>query len=428
MHTERWQQVDRLFAEALALPQEERPGFVHDACGDDEGLREQLEELLEEDEQLDDDDFLEKPIAPAQVAELLVDAPGGLPEGFRLGAYTVRRPLGRGGSAAVYEVTADGRRFALKLARQAVNDDLRRRFHKEREILLRLDHPNIVKLHDTGVTDDGRPYLILEYVDGKIGHHYCDGRRSTVANRLRLFVQVCEAVAYTHGQGLVHRDLKPCNFLVTSDEQIKLLDFGIAKALVADFDFAKGDSTKVGGQMLTWGWASPEQVQALKVTPSSDVYALGAILFEALSGRSPYLLSKAPLPLAIERAVCHDRPPLMSEVLLQPPAPDLESPWREAELDAQEVAEKRSCADPEELVGLLRGDLDAIVARAMAKCPNQRYTVDELVEDLRSHLDGCRVATHPFHLQKPVPPCPEPCHEICRLLNLRTVRGTGEEL
>jgi serine/threonine protein kinase len=426
MNVEQWQNVDRLFVEALALPQAERPGFVRTACGDDRGLREQLEELLEEDEQLDD--FLEEPLAPAQVAELLGDAPGGLPEGFRLGAYTVRRPLGCGGSATVYEVEAEGRRFALKLARQAINDDLRRCFHKEREILLRLDHPNIVKLHDTGVTDDGQPYLILEYVDGQVGHRYCDGHRSTVESRLRLFVQICEAVAHTHDQGLVHRDLKPCNFLVTPGEQIKLLDFGIAKALVANFDFAKGDSTKVGGQMLTWGWASPEQVHALRVEPSSDVYALGAILFEALSGHSPYLLGKAPLPLAIERAVCHDRPLLMSEALLHPPASDLGFPWRETELDARDVAEKRSCVDPEELAGLLRGNLDSIVARAMAKCPNRRLTVGELVEDLRGHLDGRRTDTHSFHFQKPDPSCPERCHEVCRLLDLRIVRGTGEEL
>ncbi|MCP4549149.1 MAG: serine/threonine protein kinase [bacterium] len=378
MDTGRWQQIDRIFTEALKLPDTDRPAFLGAACGADQEIRDHLEQLLAVDGELAD--FLEKPLA-ANVAELV--GGGSEPEaGTCCGPYKLLRTLGRGGSGTVYLVEDDGP-FALKLCRSSLEASaLRRRFRQEHQILTRLDHPHVTRLHDAGVTAAGYPYLVMEFVDGTTIDEHCDERRLMIDERLVLFRQLCSAVAYAHDQGLVHRDLKPANVLVTKDGRVKLLDFGIAKLLISAPD-QRLDSTNVGMRLMTLSYASPEQVRGRRVTSASDVYALGVLLFELLAGASPYRL-KGPLALAFERAVCLKKPRRMSDTLLHLMDAGGTSQWDDVDVDA--VSRHRRYADPRDLVRRLRGDLDAIVARAVEKRPEKRYgSVRELAEDVRRH-------------------------------------------
>jgi serine/threonine-protein kinase len=364
-------------------------------------------ELAEPGLRLEIEAILAEPAAPGRGASglTLTSAPGealaptlagGLPalEGRRLGAYRVIRELGRGGIGVVYLAVRDDAEFrkdvAIKvLQRGHESEDVVRRFRKERQILAALDHPYIAKLHDGGSTEEGAPYLVMEYVEGQAIDRYCDAGGLGVAARLDLFRKACEAVHFAHQNLVVHRDLKPANILVTADGNPKLLDFGIAKLLKPDV-FATGfDPTQMDTRPMTPDYASPEQVRGEAITTASDVYSLGVILYELLAGRRPYRVRGRSFPEMV-RIVCEETPARASLAVRQaePRAPAGPGPPAPAEA----VARARGTT-PERLARQLRGDLDNIVGVAMRKEPARRYpSVEQLSEDVRRHLRGLPVA------------------------------------
>lgn len=269
---------------------------------------------------------------------------------------------------------------ALKIVRPEVDDlEIGERFRREREILAALDHPNIARYLDGGTTESGSPYLVMEYVEGEALDQYCDTRELDLAARLRLFESLCAAVHYLHMHGVVHRDLKPSNILVTADGVVKLLDFGIAK-LMKPAAGVRAQMTRSGLRLMTPEYASPEQVRGDAITPLSDVYALGVVLYELLTGHRPYRLQSR-IFHEIVRAICEEPPTRPSTAVGQT--------VRQGDIDVtpDQVSRKRRTS-PEQLVRELAGDLDAILLRAMAKDPRQRYwSADQFSEDIRSHLN-----------------------------------------
>jgi serine/threonine protein kinase len=293
---ERWREVQDLLDAALDMPAAQRQEFVERACAHDAALRAEVEELLRACESAEG--FLEEPIT-ADAAPLIADltgAPTGPAPGARVGPYRVIRELGRGGMGVVYLAERDDgeyrKQVALKLVRRGpgMEDVVVRRFREERQILATLEHPGIARLLDGGVTPEGVPWFAMEYVPGLPVDRYCDEWRLTIDDRLALFCLVCDAVEYAHRQGIVHRDLKPSNILVTGDGEVKLLDFGIAKLLApggASDPEAAGGLTRPGVRIMTPEYASPEQVRGEPVSAASDVYSLGVLLYQLLTGHHP---------------------------------------------------------------------------------------------------------------------------------------------
>jgi len=288
-------------------------------------------------------------------------------EGDRVGAYRLIREIGQGGMGAVWLAErVDGRlkrRVALKLPRLAWGSGLTERMERERDIGALLEHPNIARLYDAGVDDKGRPFLALEYIDGVPLDDWCRERRPALPERLRLFLQVARAVAYAHGRLVVHRDLKPSNVLVSADGQAHLLDFGIAKLLD---EAAPRDLTQREGRFLTPRYASPEQIEGKAITVASDVYSLGVLLYELLTGKRPHEARRDSIG-AVEEAILGGEPALASNRV-----------------------EGRAAAKA------LRGELDAILAKALKREPGHRYaTADAFADDVERHLQGERVLAQP---------------------------------
>ena len=308
--------------------------------------------------------------------------------GRRVGPYRLLRRIGSGGMGAVYLARrADDRsrrQVAVKLIRRGFESvESLHRFRIERQILARLDHPSIARLYDGGTTDDGRPYLVMEYIEGLRIDTYCDRHRLDVDQRLELFLEVCSAVHHAHQNLLVHRDLKPANMMVRADRRVKLLDFGIAKVLAPRRFLPDAADTRTGSQPMSPAYASPEQIRGAPITIASDVYSLGVVLFELLAGRGPYRLRDG-LPHELERAICEQQPARLPRAVS--PAPG----------DRGDPAAGRSCgARRRDLRRRLAGDLEHIVAKALAKDPRCRYgSVEQLVRDLRRHLQA-RPAARP---------------------------------
>ncbi|NBC16515.1 MAG: protein kinase [Bacteroidetes bacterium] len=406
MADDTWSRIETVLSEALDLPPEERPAFLDAACADDE-VRREVESLLEADAHVAAEGFLKDP-APAGeqllewVSAQAAEAP--ITTGQTVGAYRVVRPLGRGGMGAVYLAErADGtfdRRVALKVIKRGMDtDEVLRRFHDERQILATLDHPNIAQLFDGGVTDDGLPYFVMEYVEGQPIDAYCDAHRLSIEDRLRLFQTVCDAVQFAHQNLVVHRDLKPGNVLVTdgaaSDAaerasepaQVKLLDFGIAKVL----DPESGPTftvTQTTRRRLTPEYAAPEQVVGDRITTAADVYALGVILYELLTGHRPYRFDSRRVT-DIEDTICEHVPDRPSTVASRTRTHE------GATITPATVSQQRATA-PEQLRRTLSGDLDAITMKALRKEPEQRYaTAAEFKADIENYLQGRPVTAQP---------------------------------
>jgi len=394
MADDRWARADRIFDEALDRPAGERARFLDEACAGDEPLRRLVERLLAGADSVDpalDDGVGDSLVAAAVETTLGDDAPAA---GTLVGRYRIEREIGRGGMAVVYLAErADGefeQRVALKLVKRGTDtDDVVRRFAQERQILAAASHPDIARLLDGGVTDDGRPFLVLEYVDGKPIDRYCDERALSVDERLRLFVRVGRAVAHAHRNLVVHRDIKPHNVLVSADGDVKLLDFGIAKVLEPGVDDA--DLTRTRTTFLTPAYATPEQVSGGPITTASDVYQLGLLLYRLITGRAPY-----PLPTAdaesLRRAVCESAPARPSANTGPPGAGETDDDGDDVPVDPFAT---RSTT-PRELRRRLAGDLDNIVMKALRKEPERRYgTVAEFVADIENHLAGRPVSARP---------------------------------
>ena len=313
-----------------------------------------------------------------------VSASANLAAHGRVGPYALVREIGHGGMGAVWlAARVDGslnRQVALKLPMMHLADTFAERFARERDILAQLTHPNIARLYDAGVSDEGQPYLALEYVEGRTFTEHCDALKLDVRQRLDRFLQVARAVQYAHAHLVIHRDLKPSNILVTDDGQVRLLDFGIAKLL----DQPGGQSpetelTRLAGSALTLDYASPEQVSGQPVSTASDVYSLAVVLYQLLTGRKPYQL-KRDSRAALEEAIISFEPTRMSEVARR--------------ADAATAFERAKA--PAKLAHVLAGDLDTIVAKAMKKNPQQRYaTMAAMAEDIERHLSGLPVQAQP---------------------------------
>lgn len=409
MTPERWQQIEEIFHEALELDASERQKLITQKTGKDAELRAEVEKLLLQFDEASS--FIEQPLydsAKNNVLSALLDETDEDPMvGTVLGNYRIEREVGRGGMGAVYEAyRADGEfrlRVALKVVKRGVDTDfVLRRFRNERQILAALDHPFITRLIDGGTTPDGRPYFVMEYIDGQTLYRHCDKKRLSINERLELFCRVCEAVEYAHGRQIIHRDLKPSNVFVTNDGQPRLLDFGIAKLLDPEMASDTLQPTATALRMMTVDYASPEQVRGEKVTYATDVYSLGVILFELLTGRRPYKL-KSRSPHDVARAICDDEPVLPS-VAIGSSDPDLASvkvnpsastlaglfrPENESHLDRSEQ---------------LRGNIDNIILKALQKDASERYaSVSAFRRDIESHLKGEAVAVELSKTKYPKP-------------------------
>ena len=405
MNAETWQQLRTLFHAALELGPAERSAFLASACKDDGELRVQVEKLLAAHDE--PGDFL---VSPALVnaggisadAELL-NADGVERAGQRVGAYEIIREIGHGGMGTVFlAVRADDeyrKQVAIKLVKRGMDTDMiLRRFMMERQILANLEHPNIARLLDGGSTQDGLPYFVMEYVEGQPIDEYCDTQRFTTAERLELFRQVCAALQYAHQNLVVHRDIKPSNILVTAEGVPKLLDFGIAKLLSPGWATDTGEATASMVRLMTPEYASPEQLRGLGITTSSDVYSLGIVLYELLTGHHPYhLISRR--PEEIMEAILGEEPEKPSTVGSRQKAEGRKNGTDDDDLlttDNGLLTNKTNPKFESRNPKSLRGDLDNIVLKALRKEPERRYaSVQEFAEDIRRHLEGLPVTASP---------------------------------
>ncbi|MGH9908885.1 MAG: protein kinase domain-containing protein, partial [Pyrinomonadaceae bacterium] len=311
--------------------------------------------------------------------------------GSRIGAYEIAREIGRGGMGTVYEAwRADGEiqhRVAIKLIKSGLDtDSVLKRFRNERQILAQLDHANIGRLLGGGTTEEGSPYFVMEYIDGRPLYEYCELQSLGVAERLRLFTQICDAVDYAHRKLVIHRDLKPKNVLVAANGVPKLLDFGIAKLLDPDLVSDTTPQTTLGVRLMTLEYASPEQVQALPVTYLSDVYSLGVILYELLTGDSPYRF-RSRMSHEIARAIIEDEPDQPSSAVVR--AVPTNRPVDHEALTISNLADTAIDDSLDKVRQELAGNLDNIVLKALRKEPSERYeSVAAFRDDILRHLNG----------------------------------------
>ena len=401
MTPERWLKVEEIFQAALDLGPMERDQYVSQVCAQDESLRREVQALLSQHESAGD--LLEEPLygqTGIPALESLAHEDVDPMIGRRLGAYRIEREIGRGGMGAVYEaIRVDlefNKRVAIKLVKRGMDTDfILRRFRKERQILAALDHPHIALLLDGGTTDDGLPYFVMEYIEGQPLYRYCDNHQLSIGERLKLFSAICDAVHYAHQKQVVHRDIKPSNVLVTAEGAPKLLDFGIAKLLNPDLagDITH-DPTATAMRLMTPEYASPEQVQGDPTTPSTDVYSLGVLLYELLTGHRPYRLRNR-APHEIARVICEEPPAPLSIIITRPDdiLPTAYSGDEATTLRQLYTARK---ATLESLRREFAGDLDNIVMRALRKEPQWRYqSAEQLREDLTRYLEGRPVSDLP---------------------------------
>jgi eukaryotic-like serine/threonine-protein kinase len=369
MTTKRWNKIQTVFEAVLDVSGRERHTYLQELCSGDDELYREVTSLLEADEHVH-----------ALLEGLAIDAVGLSYEqqylGKRIGPYRIIKQIGSGGMSYVFLAEREDGQFeqqvAIKLIKRGMeSDQIIRRFRSERQILSRLDHPNIARLLDGGMTDEGVPYFTMDHVEGIPINQYCDENRLTIDERLELFGDVCSAVQYAHSNLVVHRDLKPGNIFVTKDGSVKLLDFGIAKVL------GEGEDelllTRTGIRVMTPEYASPEQIRQQPVTTATDVYALGIVLYELLTGERPYLLAGAS-PSEIERIVCTVNPDRPSTKVMSQ--------------DSQDRLTVYSDTSPARLRNVLRGDLDTICLTALRKEPKRRYqSAEQLQRDIQRYRE-----------------------------------------
>ncbi len=374
LDTARWKAVSPYLDRALDMEDEARVAWLTRLREDQPALAADLEHLLDERRAVLEEGFLES-----------LDHPSSEPitiAGCTVGAYRLIAPIGQGGMGSVWLAERADGRFEGRAAVKLLNPSLmgaspshgEERFKREGSLLARLNHANIARLIDAGVSRDGQPYLVLEYIDGQPIDAYCDEHALGVEPRIRLFLDVLSAVAHAHANLVVHRDLKPSNVLIAAGGSVKLLDFGIAKLLQSDEWIAL---TREGAAALTPEFAAPEQVTGSEVTTATDVYSLGVLLYLLLGGQHP-VGSGFRSPADLVKAIVDTDPRRLSDAVADPKT---ETP---ATLTSNAA---RRATTPEKLQRLLRGDLDTIVAKALKKHAHERYaSVTALADDLRRYL------------------------------------------
>ena len=383
MDSKRWQRVGEIFSEAISLDAQARDEFLQQACDGDAALRADVKALLDSEKDVTDHGFLDTDAMRANPLLGAVDSADPL-IGQRLGNYEVKKRIGRGGMGNVYLATRCEdfkQRVAIKVLKRGMDtEDFLRRFRMEIRVLAALgQHPNIARLIDAGSTDDGLPYFVMEHVAGKQIDDYCDQHRLSIAERLALFRDVCRAVHFAHQHTVIHRDLKPSNVLVTEDGRPKLIDFGIAKITAPELGGETAAPTRTEYRAMTPEYASPEQVRGDSLTTATDVYSLGMLLFELLTGRRPSQVQETRLgPQA-----AFPEPPKPSTVVRQ--ESQLSKSADERPID--EIARNRQTA-PAALRQSLRGDLDNLVGMALRHEPKRRYaSAGQMAADIQRYLD-----------------------------------------
>ena len=374
--TQRWLRAGDIFERLFAAPQAERPPLLDSLCGDDAELRRIVNSMLNEEDSAQAFEQVAAAIVQRSATTSTIGNGGGDVENMRVGPWRLVRKIGDGGMGVVWLAErADGQfeqRAALKLIKRGMDSEaVLARFLRERQILARLQHQHIAHLLDGGIAADGRPYFAMEYVDGLPLLHYCHAQNLKLEQRIALFLDICAAVQFAHEQNIVHRDLKPSNVLITAKGEVKLLDFGIAKLLA---DTGSGDVTLTQvrhERPMSPAYAAPEQFRGEKITPATDIYALGAVLYQLLTEKYAYDFHGAAKPDDMQRII---------------EASDPVAPSR-LHLSAPPVPPKR-----------LRGDLDTIVLTALKHEPQRRYpSVAALADDLRNYLDGKPIAARRDH-------------------------------
>jgi serine/threonine protein kinase len=400
-----------LFAAAVQHPPSERPAFLKGIAAVDPILSQELGRLLaDEPEKVTplEEPTVAQELHPRQTvttaepgtrtskaplsrqAQPRVEAAAGT----RVGAYRIVHEIGRGGMGAVYLAVRDDdefrKRVAVKLlGRGAESEDMVRRFRTERQILAGIDHPHIARLLDGGTSEEGLPYFVMEFIDGLPIDLYCDSHLLSVTERLKLFRQVCSAVQFAHQNLVVHRDIKPKNILVTADGTPKLLDFGIAKLLNPDLSGGVLEVTRLEERLMTPDYASPEQIRGEPITTASDIYSLGVLMYELLTGHRPYRLARRTMS-DLTRAICEEDPARPSTIVVE--VQTVVGPEDTASQITPEAVSRSREGSPERLRRRLAGDLDNIVLMAMRKEPERRYaSAEQLSEDIRRHLGGLPV-------------------------------------
>jgi serine/threonine-protein kinase len=382
MNSEQYQRVKEIFHAAAGVEPSSRGKVLDEACNGDDVLREEVESLLSFEERAEE--FIERSAFTAG-ARLLTSGSVDSLRGRRIGQYSLLAEIGHGGMGVVYRAARADDQFkkevAIKIVRIGLDtEETRRRFSYERQILASLDHPHIAKLLDAGTTEEGLPYLVMDAVEGKAIDDFCNEKQLSTKARLELFQLVCGAVQFAHQRLVIHRDIKPGNILVTENGTPKLLDFGIAKLLDPSFSNGLGN-TATDLRVMTPEYASPEQVMGKEITTASDVYSLGVLLYELLTGYRPYRVNSN-RPGELVRAISDQEPFKPSETISRHVKGDKRAPVA-ASGDRDRAKE-------------LRGDLDNIVLMAIQKDAERRYaSVAEFSEDIRRHLNGLPVIARP---------------------------------
>ena len=384
MSPETWQEIKRIFDAAVELAPSAQGAYLDSVCRNATARRE-VEKMLAADYATVLD---HSPLATHAFAE------GARLEGRRIGRYRIVSEVGRGGMGAVFAAVRDDGQFEQKVAVKVIlsglnTDTIARRFRNERQILASLEHPNIARLLDGGMSDDGLPFYVMEFIEGEPIDEYCRTRDLSLHARLELFRQVCAAVSYAHRRLIVHRDIKPSNILVTPAGEVKLLDFGIAKVVSQTNDGERGTATQLG--LMTPAYASPEQFRGEQVTTATDIYSLGVVLYRLLTGQLPYNLNGLRLDQML-RLVCETEPPRPSHALADG-GPNAKVRSKRIEEDSfEEETTQSAIRNPQ----ALKGDLDNIVLKALKKEPDRRYeSVEQFSEDVRRYLVELPVSARP---------------------------------
>lgn len=381
--------IENIFNELLSLPKEQRENILNLRCGNNLQLKNEVLSLLKSYEETED--FLEASL-PTNVGKE-IKAPDKY-IGSHIGPYLIESEAGTGGMGIVYKGKRDDKTFEQKVAIKILKHGftsgyLFKSFLRERQTLANLKHPNIARLLDGGNTDDGLPYLVMEFIDGIPITDHCDKNRLTIKQRLEIFRTVCDAVQYAHQNLVIHRDIKPGNILVDEDGKPMLLDFGIAKLLDENLEADNDGITKTGFWVLTPDYASPEQIKGEPISTSSDLYSLGILLYQLITGHQPYKI-KSSSPVAINNK--------LTGIELKKPSEKISETEEIKKTDGSviKISPDVICdlrrEKSEKLRHHLKGDIDNIVLKAINNDPSRRYaSVEQFSEDIRRHLDGLPV-------------------------------------